>query len=304
MTSKEIFLELDKICKGKVKLNEHMSEHTSFKIGGIADFFVEVVSVKEIIRIQDFSTRNEIPLFILGNGSNILVSDEGIRGIVLKINLNNINIEKNDKHEIVTFGAGCKLSAIAHQLAKKGISGLEELSSIPGTVGGAIVMNAGAYGKEIKDILISTSCLDKNGRIVEFLNEELQFGYRKSIFKKHNYIILEAKFKLEQKRKEEIINKMQEYKRKRMESQPIEYPSAGSTFKRGEGFITAKVIDECGLKGISIGGAEISKKHAGFIINKDNATCNDVLKLIEYTKEQVMEKTGLKIEEEIEYVGN
>ena len=304
MTENEVYIELNKIFEGKVKLNEYMSKHTSFKIGGTADFFVEATSIREICLLQEFTSKNNIPMFIIGNGSNILVADKGIRGIVVKINLNNVKIEKKEQNEIVTFGAGCKISAIAHMLAKKGISGFEELSSIPGTVGGAIVMNAGAYGKEVKDILISTKCLDKDGKIVEFLNEEQQFGYRTSIFKKHEYIILEARFRLEQKDEEYIIDKMREYKLKRMESQPLEYPSAGSTFKRGEGFITAKVIDECGLKGASIGDAEISQKHAGFIINKGKATYNDVLKLIEYTKEQVKKKTGLEIEEKIEYIEN
>lgn len=304
MTNKKIFQELDNICKGRVRLNEYMSEHTSFKIGGPAEFFIQATSAEEVMLIQQFSKKNRIPIHIVGNGSNILVSDEGLRGIVIKISIENITIKKDGEHEIVTLGAGCNLSATSYMLAKKGISGLEELASIPGTIGGAIVMNAGAYGKEIKDILISTKCIDKEGKIFEFSNEEQKFNYRTSIFKKHEYIILEAKFKLKQRQEKDILDKMKEYKLKRMESQPIEYPSAGSTFKRGDNFITAKIIDECGLKGSSIGGAEISKKHAGFIINKGNATCNDVLKLIEYTKEQVMKKTGLKIEEEIEYIEN
>ena len=207
MTVNEIYSKLKRICKGNIKVNEYMSKHTSFKIGGKADFFVEADSVSEICLLQKFTKKNNIPMFIIGNGSNILVSDKGIRGIVVKINLNNMEIKKKENYEIATFGAGCKISAIAYMLAQKGISGFEELAAIPGTIGGAIVMNAGAYGKEIKDILISTVCLDSQGNIVEFLNEEQQFGYRTSIFKQHNYIILEARFKLEQKNKEDIINK-------------------------------------------------------------------------------------------------
>ena len=302
MAKKEIFEELQHLCSENVYIDEPMCKHTSFKIGGNADFFVKVSSVKEIQDIQKYVKLNNIPLHIIGNGSNLLVSDEGIRGIVLKNNIENIEIEEDGEFVNVTLGAGIKLSAITHTLCAKGISGMEELSGIPGTIGGALRMNAGAYGKEIKDIVIETKCLNENGEIIELSNEDQQFEYRNSIFKNNKFIILETKIKLQKDDKEKIRAKMDEYLNKRITSQPMGCPSAGSTFKRGNGFITAKVIDECGLKGYGVGGAEVSTKHAGFIINKGNASAKDVLELIKYVKNQVFEKTGLKIEEEIEFI--
>lgn len=302
MTKTEIYNDLQHLCSEKVYIDEPMCKHTSFKIGGNADFFVKVSSLKEIQDIQKYIKLNNIPLHIIGNGSNLLVSDEGIRGIVLKNNIENIEIEEDGEFVNVTLGAGIKLSAIAHMLCAKGISGMEEFSGIPGTIGGALRMNAGAYGKEIKDIVINTKCLNENGEIIELSNEEQQFEYRNSIFKNNKFIILETKIKLHKDDKEKIKAKMDEYLNKRIASQPMGCPSAGSTFKRGNGFITAKVIDECGLKGYGVGGAEVSTKHAGFIINKGNASAKDVLELIKYVKSQVFEKTGLKIEEEIEFI--
>ena len=194
--------------------------------------------------------------------------------------------------------------ALAIKLMTEGISGFEELSGIPGTIGGAIFMNAGAYGKEIKDINISTKCMDYNGNKFELSNEKQEFAYRGSIFNKEKYIILETKLKLSYGKKEEIKQKMDGFLSSRKEKQPIEFPSAGSTFKRQEGVITAKVIDECGLKGKSIGGAKVSEKHAGFIVNYNNATAKDVIDLIKYVKEKVYEKYGIKIEEEIKILGD
>ncbi len=303
MSSDETYLNLQKICKEKVIQNEPMSKHTSFKIGGTADFFVEACSIEEIRLLQNYAKNNNIPLYIIGNGSNLLVSDKGLRGIVIKLKLEKIEIEDDIENVIVTLGAGVKLSAIAHILMQKGISGMEELSGIPGTIGGAIRMNAGAYAKEIKDLCISTKCMNDKGQIIELSNEQQQFEYRSSIFKKKKYIILETKLKLTKAKKEKINDKMKEYILKRKQSQPIDFPSAGSTFKRGDGFITAKIIDECGLKGFYIGGAEVSKKHAGFIVNKGNATAKDVLELIQCVKEKVREETGFDIEEEIEFIG-
>lgn len=303
MSSEEIYLNLQNICKEKVIQNEPMSKHTSFKIGGVADFFVKPSSIEEIGLIQNYAKNNNIPLYIIGNGSNLLVSDKGLKGIVAKLKLEEVEIEDEKENVIVSLGAGVKLSAIAHILMEKSISGMEELSGIPGTIGGAIRMNAGAYGKEIKDLCISTKCMDDKGKIIELSNEEQQFEYRSSIFKKKKYIILETKLKLTKGKKEQIKAKMKECMLKRNESQPIDFPSAGSTFKRGNGFITAKVIDECGLKGCFVGGAEVSKKHAGFIVNKGDATAKDVLELIRCVKEKVLEETGLEIEEEIEFIG-
>lgn len=303
MLNKDICNDLQKICEGKIYFDEPMSKHTSFKIGGKADFYVQASSIDEIRKIQKYANKNSIPLYIIGNGSNLLVSDEGVRGIVLKVDIQKLEKEEKENKVILTVGAGVKMMALAQKLAVDGLTGFEELSGIPGSIGGAIRMNAGAYGKEIKDIVISTKCMNEQGKIVELTNEEQKFSYRSSLFAKEKYIILETKISLEKGIASQIKAKMDEYLRQRKEKQPIEYPSAGSTFKRGDGFITAKIIDECGLKGYSIGGAQISNKHAGFIINTGEATAQDVLNLIKYVKKQVFEKKGLKIEEEIEFIG-
>lgn len=285
--------------KSNIKVNEPMSKHTSFKVGGNADYFVKAQTVEQVINVKKYAEENNIPLYVIGNGSNILVTDKGIRGIVLKIDLQKIEINEEE----VTVGAGVKVMALAQKLLGEELTGFEELSGIPGTIGGAIRMNAGAYGKEIKDICIQTTCLDENNNIKILKNNEQDFSYRHSIFEDKKYIILETKLKLEKGKKEEIKGKMEELSAKRKEKQPWEYPSAGSTFKRKEGVITAKLIDECGLKGYSIGGAEVSKKHAGFVINKGNATAKDILDLIEYIKKNVYEKFNIEIEEEIEIIG-
>lgn len=285
--------------KSNIKVNEPMSKHTSFKVGGNADYFVKAQTVEQVINIKKYAEENNIPLYVIGNGSNILVTDRGIRGIVLKIDLQKIEINEEE----VTVGAGVKVMALAQKLLGEELTGFEELSGIPGTIGGAIRMNAGAYGKEIKDICIQTTCLDENNNIKILKNNEQDFSYRHSIFEDKKYIILETKLKLEKGKKEEIKGKMEELSAKRKEKQPWEYPSAGSTFKRKEGVITAKLIDECGLKGYSIGGAEVSEKHAGFVINKGNATAKDILDLIEYIKKNVYEKFNIEIEEEIEIIG-
>lgn len=285
--------------KSNIKVNEPMSKHTSFKVGGNADYFVKVQTVEQVINVKKYAEENNIPLYVIGNGSNILVTDRGIRGIVLKIDLQKIEINEEE----VTVGAGVKVMALAQKLLSEELTGFEELSGIPGTIGGAIRMNAGAYGKEIKDICIQTTCLDENNNIKILKNNEQDFSYRHSIFEDKKYIILETKLKLEKGKKEEIKGKMEELSAERKEKQPWEYPSAGSTFKRKEGVITAKLIDECGLKGYSIGGAEVSKKHAGFVINKGNATAKDILDLIEYIKKNVYEKFNIEIEEEIEIIG-
>ena len=280
-----------------------MSKHTSFKTGGNAEFYILVDNENQIKSLLDYSKQNNIDLYIIGNGSNLLVSDKGIKGIVAKISFEGLSITENEDNIIVEAGAGVKVMVLAQILKKKGITGFEELSGFPGTIGGANYMNAGAYGKEMKDVIIETKTLNKEtGNIENLRNEEQEFTYRGSIFKNKKYIILQTKLRLKKGNTEEIEKKMNEYLMQRKEKQPLEYPSAGSTFKRGDGFITAKLIDECGLKGYQIGGAQISEKHAGFIINKDNATTKDILDLIEYTKKKVFEKFGVQIEEEIEII--
>ena len=304
LDNENILLDLRKIISEEnIKINEPMSKHTSFKIGGPAEFYVIAKTIEDIQNVVEFAKNTQRNLCIIGNGSNLLVSDNGIKGIVLKIAVDNIEILESDFGVLVRAGAGVKVMALAQELKKQGITGFEELAGIPGTIGGANYMNAGAYGKEIKDIIIETKVLNKEtGEIEIFKNDEQELKYRSSIFKNKKYIILETTLNLSKGKTEEIERKMNEFLAQRKEKQPFENPSAGSTFKRGKGFITAKLIDECGLKGFQIGGAQISEKHAGFIINKNNATSKDILDLIEYTKKKVFEKFGVQIEEEVEII--
>ena len=288
--------------KENIKCNEPMSKHTTFKTGGIAEYYITAKTEEQVIKVRDFAKKNNIPLYIIGNGSNLLVNDKGVKGIILKIGIDKIKIDKEKDNIYVTVGAGTKIMNLGVKLKNESITGFEELSGIPGTIGGANRMNAGAYGKEMKDIIIETKCIDKKGNINILSNEEQKLGYRTSIFQDNNYIILELKLKLKNGKKQEIEEKMKQYETERKEKQPYEYPSAGSTFKRGDGYITAQLIDECGLKGYSIGGAQISEKHAGFVINKGNATSEDILNLIQYTKKKVFEKFKIEIAEEIEII--
>ena len=299
---KEI-LEKSKLNKENLYYDEPMVKHTSFKIGGPADAFIKVDNIEELKETLDLSKKNQIPLTIIGNGSNILVTDKGIRGITAKLNLKDIEIKNENNKQIIKVEAGVPLGLLAQKLLKEEITGFEELSGIPGTIGGAVIMNAGAHGKELKDILKKVTAMDYNGNIHEFTNEECQFSYRNSRFQKEKYIILQATLELEKGNSTEIKEKMDEYMQFRKEKQPIEYPNAGSTFKRGEDFVTAKLIDEAGLKGYKIGGAQVSEKHAGFIVNVDNATAKDVIELTDYIKEKIEEKFGKKINLEIQIIG-
>lgn len=295
-----ILEEIQKIVsKDKIFTNEPMSKHTSFKIGGPAEIFVKINNVEELKLIIKISKQAEVPITVVGNGSNLLVSDDGIRGIVLKIEFDKIKIEESGKLKV---GSGVKLAFLAQKCLKEKLEGFEFASGIPGTIGGAIRMNAGAHGSEMKDIVKKITCMTRDGKIQVISNEEAKFEYRNSIFSQNDYIILEAEIQLRKGNPEEIRSKMDEYATYRKEKQPIEYPSAGSTFKRGNDFITAKLIDECGLKGYQIGGAQVSEKHAGFIINKENATAEDVKQLMKYVEEQVYNKFGKKIEPEIEII--
>ena len=299
---KEI-LEKSKLNKENLYYDEPMVKHTSFKIGGPADAFIKVDNIEELKETLDLSKKNQIPLTIIGNGSNILVTDKGIRGITAKLNLKDIEIKNENNKQIIKVEAGVPVGLLAQKLLKEEITGFEELSGIPGTIGGAVIMNAGAHGKELKDILKKVTAMDYNGNIHEFTNEECLFSYRNSRFQKEKYIILQATLELEKGNSTEIKEKMDEYMQFRKEKQPIEYPNAGSTFKRGEDFVTAKLIDEAGLKGYKVGGAQVSEKHAGFIVNVDNATAKDVIELTDYIKEKIEEKFGKKINLEIQIIG-
>ena len=283
--------------------NELMSKHTSFKIGGMADIFVNVKKEDDVKKVLEYSDENQIPLTIIGNGSNLLVKDGGIRGIVLRVDIEEFYLEKKDEEYIVTVGAGVKNGYVAQKLLIEEIEGFEFAAGIPGSIGGAIRMNAGAHGGEMKNIVLETKCIDKKGNIKILSNEEQKFEYRNSIFSTNEYIILSTKLRLNKGIYKEIKSKMDEYSVWRKEHQPLEYPSAGSTFKRGEDFITAKLIDECGLKGYNIGGAEVSTKHAGFVVNKGDAKAKDVLNLTKYISQMIYEKFVKKLELLVKVIG-
>lgn len=292
------------IDKSKIFFDEPMKKHTTFKIGGPAECLIKINDINDLKQILKFANDNDIKITVLGNGSNVLVSDKGIKGITLMIQLEEIHIQDNKESIKVTVGAGEKIGKLARKFLKNEITGFEELSGIPGTIGGAVRMNAGAHGKEMKDIIKGVKCIDYNGKEKILTTEEMQFDYRKSMLVNNKYIVTKVKIELQKGKEEEIKEKMDNYAKYRREKQPIEYPNAGSTFKRGKDFITAKLIDEAGLKGYSIGGAEVSTKHSGFIVNKGNATAKDVLQLTKYIEEEVYKKFNKKIELEIELVGN
>ena len=306
MNIEKVSKELEKCISkdSKIYENELMSKHTSFKVGGPADIFVIAATQYDVKNILNYSVKNEIPLTVIGNGSNLLVKDGGVRGIVLKIGIDEFYIAENpDKEYIITVGAGVKNGYVAQKLLIDEIEGFEFAAGIPGSIGGAIRMNAGAHGGEMKDIVLETKCMDWDGNIKVLSNAEQKFEYRNSIFSTNKYIVLSTKLKLKHGIYREIKGKMDEYTKWRKEHQPLEYPSAGSTFKRGKDFITAKLIDECGLKGYNIGGAEVSTKHAGFVINKGNAKAKDILNLTRYISEKIYEKFGKKIELEVQVIG-
>lgn len=304
MNNNFIYEELLKIIpKEKILVDEPMKKHTSFRIGGKADFFVIATDKEDATKIIELTKKQNIPLTVIGNGSNILVLDGGIRGITLKLDNKDVTTQFNGNEVIYTCGSGVPLTLISKLALEDELTGLEFAYGIPGSLGGALYMNAGAYGGEIKDVVIETTYIDKDGKLHTISNEEHQFGYRSTIFQKIDAVIIESKLALKKGNKKEIQEKMQENMSSRKDKQPLEYPSAGSAFKRGDGFIAAKLIDECGLKGAKVGDAEVSEKHAGFIINKGNATAKDVLELIKYIKKEVKQKTGYSIEEEILIIG-
>ena len=287
----------DILGKENVKYNEPMKMHTSFKVGGNADRFLIIDSKEKLTKVLNLDLKN---IYIIGNGTNILVRDKGIRGTVIKYVAKNYEINDN----IIKVEAGMPNALLSKPILENSLEGLEFAFGIPGTIGGAIVMNAGAFGREMKDVVVSTTYIDLDTKKIETIdNLEHEFSYRESIFSKKHAVILETMLKLEKGNREEIKKKIEEYREKRINTQPLDVPSAGSTFKRGEGYITAKLIDESGLKGFTIGGAKVSEKHAGFIVNAKNAKAEDIINLIEYVKQKVYEKFGKHIEEEIKIIG-
>ena len=282
--------------------NELMSEHTTFRIGGPADLFVVPTTVEGLAAVVSACNKEGIYCFILGNGSNVLVSDKGIRGVVVSTAACLNNIELIGAYEI-KCGAGVKLSRLSDFACENSITGAEFAWGIPGTVGGAVYMNAGAYDGEMKDILVSCEYLTSDGELHTMLADEMDLSYRHSAFNENGYVIVSATVRLKAGDKGEIRAKMDDFMHRRKSKQPLEFPSAGSTFKRPVGGFAAALIDECGLKGYSVGGAEVSEKHAGFVINKGGATCFDVMRLVEHIKKEVFLKKSINLECEIRVFG-
>lgn len=281
--------------------NEKMSAHTSFKIGGAVEFFVEPKNSFEMAIVIEAAREENLAVTVIGNGSNLLVSDKGIEGVVISTLLMKEIKLIDDTH--IFAEAGASLTAVCLFALKNGLSGLEFAYGIPGSVGGALFMNAGAYGGEMSQVVSSAESLDKEMNRVERKNSELSLSYRHSAFCDNGEIILGVCFELSKGEKGEIEEKMETLMGKRKASQPLDYPSAGSTFKRPEGYFAAALIDECNLKGLSVGGAEVSRKHAGFVINKGGATCSDVLSLIEKITETVKTEKGVSLSTEVIFIG-
>ena len=290
-------------CLGSdnVYRNEPMRKHTTFRIGGPADFYLCPHSAKEIQKAVAICREEELQYFILGNGSNLLVSDQGYRGVVIQLwkNVSDILVEGCR----IRAKAGASLAKIAGEALEEGLTGMEFAAGIPGTLGGAVVMNAGAYGGEMKDILQEALVMDEQGEIFTLKKEELHLGYRTSIIKEKGYIVLAAALELKPGDRKEIKEKMDELKQRRVEKQPLDMPSAGSTFKRPEGYFAGKLIMDAGLRGFSVGGAQISEKHCGFVVNTGKATANDVLTLIREVQKRVRDKFGVELETEVKFLG-
>lgn len=285
----------------KIKENVLMRDYTTMKIGGPADVLIEPNSIDQIQKIIKITKETNTPLTIIGNGSNLLVRDKGIRGIVvvLKDEFSQITVKEN----MLTAQSGATLRAAAIESFEKKLTGMEAVSGIPGTVGGAIIMNAGAYGTEMKDIVKNVVCIDRDGNIQNFNNEEMNFSYRHSTASEKDLIVLEVSFELKPGKYEEIIEDFKEYDNKRSSRQPLDKNSAGSTFKRPEGYFASKLIDDAGLRGYRVGNAMVSEKHAGFLINIEDSTCENMLHLIEDVQKRVYDKYKVKLEREVKLIG-
>ena len=284
----------------EIKKDELMSKHTTFRIGGPADLFVSPYT-EEIPGLLRLAKEDQIPVTIIGNGSNLLVADKGIRGLVIEIGkgLESISFEGNR----VTVGAGTLLSRLANAAAENSLAGLEFAAGIPGSVGGAVVMNAGAYGGEMKDVLVEVKVLDEHGEEKVLSLEELDLSYRHSCILENNYIVVEATMDLQMGMEDLIREKMAKLRDQRVEKQPLEFPSAGSTFKRPEGYFAGKLIMDAGLRGYTVGGAQVSEKHCGFVINIGGATAADVCKLMKDVNDKVVAQFGVALEPEVKMVG-
>ena len=285
----------------QLKEGELLRNHTTFRIGGAAKYFAVPKNEEEIMEAVDFAIVKDLPYYILGKGSNVLFADEGYPGVIIEIGAGMEKVERIGDTGI-RAQAGVSLSALAAFAAREGLSGLEFAAGIPGTLGGAVTMNAGAYGGEMKDVIVSAKVMDEEGIVRKLSCEELELGYRTSIVQKKQLVVLEAEFLLNPGTTEEIQNTMKELNAKRREKQPLEYPSAGSTFKRPEGYFAGKLIEDAGLRGYRVGDAQVSEKHCGFVVNRGNATCAEVLQLIEEVQKKVKEQFGVQLEPEVRII--
>ena len=284
-----------------IRTEEPMSKHTTFRIGGAAEVFA-APDARELPQLLAMAKGADVPVTVIGNGSNLLVGDRGIAGLVIEIGerMSEVRIEGT----ILVAGAGALLSKAAQTAAAAGLGGLEFAAGIPGSVGGAVVMNAGAYGGEMKDVLQSVKVLTEEGELLILTTEELELGYRHSCVPERKYIVVEATMELTAKPEEEIRAYMAELRAKRIEKQPLEYPSAGSTFKRPEGYFAGKLIMDAGLRGYTVGGAQVSEKHCGFVINKGDATAADVRQLMQDVHDRVKEQFDVELEPEVKMIGS
>lgn len=287
--------------EAQVKVDEPMRSHTTFRVGGPADYFITPGTKEELKAVLACCKEQNVPYYIIGNGSNLLVSDKGYRGAVVQIyKAMNTIVCEGDR---IRAQAGALLSAVANRALEESLAGFEFAAGIPGTLGGACVMNAGAYGGEMKDVLKEVTVLTGEGEIVTLRDYELELGYRTSVIAKKRYIVLEALLQLHSGEKEEIKAHMDDLKERRIAKQPLEYPSAGSTFKRPEGYFAGKLIEDTGLRGFQVGGAQVSEKHCGFVINKDHATAAEIAELMRQVSEKVEKKFNVTLEAEVKKLG-
>lgn len=290
------------LSQDSIKYNEPMKKHTTMRVGGPCDCMVEPSSIEEIQKVLEYARKNNIKYYVIGNGSNLLVKDEGVHALIIKIANKFSKVEVNG--ERIKAYSGCSVPKLSQIAKENSLSGLEFACGIPGSVGGGIRMNAGAYGSEMVNVVEKVGFLDENGKLNEIDGKDAHFTYRHSMFVENpKYIVVYAIYKLQKGNKDEISKIMEENMNSRKQKQPIEYPNFGSVFKRPEGYFVGKLVDECGLKGYKIGGAQVSTKHSGFMVNIEDATCKDVLDLIEYVKKKVYEKFNVKLQEEVVILG-
>lgn len=297
----EMYKELAEIAGGhQVRMEEPLKKHVTFRTGGNADFFVTADSPETLAALVRYLKKVNQNYYILGNGSNLLFPDEGYRGVIIKVGRFSDDLVVEGTR--IRAGAGVLLSQVANAAYQASLTGLEFAAGIPGTLGGAVVMNAGAYGGEMKDVIVSVTAIDENGEFVKLSNEELELSYRHSVIPERNLIVTDVTMELVRGDTNAIKSQMDELAAKRREKQPLEYPSAGSTFKRPEGYFAGKLIEDAGLRGFQVGGAQVSEKHCGFVVNKGEATTADILELVRQVQNRVSEKFGVRLEMEVKVV--